>query len=126
MTSEHERITLQNLANYNTAWSVAEYTREEGLRPLEEILIEECFPKAPATVLDLGCGAGRTTVGMLHKGYRPTAIDLSATLLNHARQRFPGLDFRLMDATTLAFSDATFDAALFSYTGIDCIYRVAS
>src|SRR3989442_13803183 len=108
--AEQDRITPQNLANYDSAWSVAEYTREESLWPLESALIEEFFPQATARVLDLGCGAGRTTIGLMHKGYTPTAIDLSGTLLTQARQRYPELDFRLMDATVLGFSDTSFDA----------------
>jgi ubiquinone/menaquinone biosynthesis C-methylase UbiE len=118
-------VTGQNLANYDSAWSTVEYTREDGLRPIEHALVDEFFPKPPATVLDIGCGAGRTTIGLANAGYRPTAIDLSSTLLAIARQRHPELDFREMDATRLGFGERSFDAALFSYNGIDCIYPVA-
>ena len=72
-------------------------------------------------MLDLGCGAGRTTIGLARLGYDVTAIDLSEPLLRHARSRHPALDFRLMDATALSFPDASFDAALFSYNGLDDI-----
>ncbi|MGE0394526.1 MAG: class I SAM-dependent methyltransferase, partial [Vicinamibacterales bacterium] len=78
----------------------------------------------PARVLDLGCGAGRTTVGLADLGYQVIAIDLSEVLLREARSRYPALDFRLMDATALAFDAGTFDAVLFSYNGIDVIYPV--
>lgn len=118
-------ITDQNLANYDTAASVAAYTREEGLRPLEAELVDAAFPAPPATVLDLGCGAGRTTGDLARRGFQVTAIDLSRGLLAEARRRYPDLDFREMDATRLDFPDASFDAAFFSYNGIDCIYPVA-
>lgn len=118
-------VMAQNLANYDSRWSAGEYTREEGLRPLEAELVAAHFPPPPAAVLDLGCGAGRTTVGLDRLGYRVTAIDLSAGLLGEARRRHPGLDFRRMDATCLELPDASFDAALFSYNGIDCIYPLA-
>ena len=124
MNRQPDRVTRQNLGNYDTAWSVEEYTREEGLRPLEAALVHEFFPKPPATVLDLGCGAGRTTIGLARGGYTVTGIDLSETLLDEARERYPGLDFRVMDATRLVFPGSCFDAALFSYNGIDCIYPV--
>lgn len=118
-------VTNRNLANYDSAASVDAYTREEGLRPLEAELVEAVFPAPPSTVLDLGCGAGRTTVGLARQGFQVTAIDLSRGLLAEARRRYPDLDFREMDATRLDFPDASFDAALFSYNGLDCIYPVA-
>jgi SAM-dependent methyltransferase len=123
---ETNEITRSNLANYGTPWSLAEYTREEGLRPIEAALVDEFFPPAPAAVLDLGCGAARTTIGLAQRGFRPTGIDLSEMLLARARQRHGALDFQVMDATRLAFRDACFDAALFSYNGIDCIYPLAT
>ena len=115
-----------NLANYETEWSAAEYTRDRGLWAHEAALIERFFPKPPARVLDLGCGAGRTSIGLAEKGYETVAIDLSDQLLRLARERFPQVDFRKMDATALAFPDASFDAAIFSYNGIDCIEPVAA
>jgi ubiquinone/menaquinone biosynthesis C-methylase UbiE len=126
MNAPAQDITQHNLANYDTPWSVAEYTREEGLRPLEAALIDEFFPQPPAAVLDLGCGAGRTTVGLARRSYQVVGVDLSETLLGQARRRYPQLDFRVMDATQLAFADASFTAALFSYNGIDCIYPLAA
>jgi SAM-dependent methyltransferase len=129
LNQETSAITKGNVANYGTPWSLAEYTREAGLRPIEGALIDEFFPPAPATVLDLGCGAGRTTIGLAHRGFRITGIDLSEALLARARQRHAhhgALAYQMMDATRLAFRDACFDAALFSYNGIDCIYPVAA
>lgn len=123
MTDPHG-VTTGNVASYAAPWSVAEYTREEGLWPLEAALVREFFPPPPAHVLDLGCGAGRTTIGLARAGYRPIGIDLAEGLLNEGRHRHPALDYRVMDAADLRFPDATFDAALFSYHGIDCIYPV--
>jgi len=113
--------TDRNIANYDTPWSAEEYTREGGLRPIEAALVAAYFPAPPARVLDLGCGAGRTTMGLADLGYEVVAIDLSDRLLALARQRRPDLDFRKMDATRLELPDVDFDAALFSYNGIDCI-----
>jgi SAM-dependent methyltransferase len=119
-------VTVINLANYDSAASIAVYTREEGLRPLEAELVDSYFPPPPAMVLDLGCGAGRTTAGLAARGFQVVAIDLSRGLLGEARRRYPGLDFREMDATRLTLLDGSFDAALFSYNGVDCIYPVAA
>jgi ubiquinone/menaquinone biosynthesis C-methylase UbiE len=118
-------ITQQNVATYGTAASIAEYSREDGLRAIEAALVGEFFPHAPANVLDLGCGAARTSIGLARLGYRIIGIDLSEALLAEGRRRYPQLDLRLMDATRLAFRDQSFDAVLFSYNGIDCIYPLA-
>jgi ubiquinone/menaquinone biosynthesis C-methylase UbiE len=118
-------ITAANLANYESDWSVAQYGAEaHGLFPIEAALVEEFFPAPPARVLDIGCGGGRTTVALAALGYRVTAIDLSEPLLAHARRRSPDIDYRLMDATALSFGDESFDAAIFSYNGIDVVYPV--
>ncbi len=124
--SNGQDIFEANIANYDSDWSVTEYTREEGLSSIEEELLTEFFPPSPSRVLDLGCGAGRTTAGLAQLGYQVTAIDLSGTLLGQARQRYPNLDFRLMNATKLDFEAESFGAALFSYNGIDCIYPLAA
>ena len=125
MTADAARVTRGNLANYDTPWSLAEYTRDGDLWPIERLLLEAFAPPPPAAVLDLGCGAGRTTAALGRLGYRPVGIDLSAPLLAEARRRHPELDLRRMDAARLEFPEESFDAALFSYNGIDCIYPVA-
>src|SRR5262245_30402361 len=43
----------RNLANYFSAWSLAEYSRHEGLWPIERQLIAEYAPPPPAAMLDL-------------------------------------------------------------------------
>lgn len=123
--NQRRRVISQNIANYDSEWSAREYTREQGLRPLEGECVDRFFPPPPARVLDVGCGAGRTSIGLSKRGFEVVAIDLSGTLLELAREQFPTLDFRRMDATRLEFDDGSFDAVLFSYNGIDCIYPLA-
>lgn len=120
-------ITRANLSNYDSDWSVAEYgERRQGLFPMEAALIDEFWPPPPARILDLGCGAGRTTIELHRRGYQTIGIDLSTALIEHARRQHPELDLRLMDATALEFADGSFDAAMFSYNGIDCLYPVSA
>lgn len=121
--ASHE-VTRENLATYDSAWSVAKYTREDGLQSIETALVNDFFPPGSAKVLDLGCGGARTTIALTRLGYQTTGVDLSEALLAEARRRYPQLDLQRVDATNLTFPDASFDAALFSYNGIDCIYPV--
>ena len=43
--------------------------------------------KKPELVLDLGCGTGRMTFELAHRGYDMTGIDLSIDMLMQARDR---------------------------------------
>ncbi|PYR47607.1 MAG: hypothetical protein DMF89_18495 [Acidobacteria bacterium] len=61
-------IVEHNLANYESEWSAREYSREVGLWPIEAALVDNYFPPAPADILDVGCGAGRTSVALHARG----------------------------------------------------------
>lgn len=67
-----------------------------------------------ATVLDAGCGPGVHSIRVAKAGYRVCAIDISRTMLEHARQRIQAehladrVEFRQKDLTCLDFDDASF------------------
>jgi SAM-dependent methyltransferase len=126
MIADLHDISRSNIAYFETDRCIHEYTQEEGLRPVEAALVEKFFPQPPTAILDLGCGAGRTSIGFARMGYHVVAIDLCEALLFEARRRYPDLDFRSMDATHLEFPDSAFDAAVFSYNGIDNVYPLSA
>ena len=71
-------------------------------------------PGVDEAVLEIGVGTG-ADLRDYPAPCRVTAIDLSMAMLEHARSRANGADtprvaFAQMDATRLAFPDATFDA----------------
>ena len=120
-------VTRDNIARFAAPWSVEQYARGEAtLFPHEARQVAAHFPPPPARVLDLGCGAGRTTIPLAALGYTVTGIDLSPELIAEGKERAPTLDLRVMDASQLEFADQSFDAALFSANGIDCIYPLAA
>jgi ubiquinone/menaquinone biosynthesis C-methylase UbiE len=118
-------ISTHNAELFEMSERVADYLGE-GLWHPEELLIDKYFPKPPAAVLDLGCGTGRTTVGLAARGYRVVGVDLSESMIARARAMHPDLDFRVMDASRLAFDPESFDAAMFSFNGMDLIYPINS
>jgi SAM-dependent methyltransferase len=81
-----------------------------------------------ARLLDLGCGAGRTTFGLHAGGYtRLLGADLSPALIRQARllasRRKLKLRFRVADACRLPFESKSFEGCLFSFNGLMTIPR---
>ena len=95
---------------------------EVGLWPSEEKLFREYF-KPGGRVLDVGCGTGRTTIPLAEMEYDTIGIDLSPAMIRIAKTLSTGLSvpFKVMDAADLKFEDCAFDAALFSYNGIELL-----
>lgn len=63
-----------------------------GLTPERDAIEVEGIVRAlglgpGAEILDLACGQGRHSVPLAQRGYTVTGLDLSGTLLGHARQR---------------------------------------
>ncbi|CAN5273109.1 hypothetical protein BH11MYX1_BH11MYX1_45810 [soil metagenome] len=115
-------IVRENMSSYLGTQARKAWSADGDLYGLELELIERYFPAAPAKIIDLGCGAGRTTLGLEARGYEVDAIDLSEDLVEEARSRVRRARISLMDARELDFADATFDAALFSFNGLDCVH----
>ena len=51
--------------------------------------------------LDFGCGAGRSTRFLRGRGFDVTGVDIAADMLDRARARDPGGDYRLVGEGTL-------------------------
>ncbi|MBJ67793.1 MAG: hypothetical protein CME28_07280 [Gemmatimonadetes bacterium] len=102
---------------------VARYT-EVGLWPAEETLVLE-YVADDAQVLDVGCGAGRTSVPLCEMGFSVTAIDLSPTMVELAKEVGQAcqvdIDFRVMDVMDLSLASSTFEFVLFSYNGFELL-----
>ena len=102
---------------------VQEYTRPAEFFPIESMLISEFFNQHE-TILDIGCGAGRTTVSLTRAGYRVQAVDLSKKLLDAARAACPDVEFRQADVRKLPFPNNYFCQALFSFNGLDQLHPI--
>lgn len=111
----------ENLRKYESETVVSYYEHYTRLEPCEKFLFDK-YVSRDATVLDIGVGAGRTTPALSRLGARYVGADYSSAMIGSCRNRFPGLDFRVCDATDLqGFSDEEFDVVVFSFNGIDVI-----
>jgi len=111
--------------SFTTEKTVSDYTRavkEIGLWESEKMMIEKYF-NPESRILDIGCGAGRTTIGFYKLGYHLIeGLDLSEAMIVQARRISKELDyditFRVGDAACLDYDGETFSAVLFSFNGI--------
>ncbi|MFC3476474.1 class I SAM-dependent methyltransferase [Halobacterium litoreum] len=124
-----KREQTENVAGYDSTDAVAAYAEwaaEDGLHESEERVLARYFRPSAGRVLDVGCGAGRTTAVLDRRGFDVTGVDVSAAMVREARRQFPGIGVQRGDATDLAFRDESFQYVLFSYCGLDLVYPEAA
>ena len=67
-----------------------------------------------AKVLDVGCGDGSSLLQFMRLGFRPenlAGVDSGAERVEHAREKFPNVEFRCESAESMSFADSTFDVS---------------
>jgi ubiquinone/menaquinone biosynthesis C-methylase UbiE len=74
-------------------------------------------------ILDLGMGCGRTSPHLMSVSSNYIGVDYSHAMVDCARRRLPGVDFRIGDARALDFPERSFDLVVFSFNGIDYVDR---
>jgi len=116
-------IATSNKDVFERSDGVVEYTQDMTLRPAEqEILRIYRADYVGKKVLDLGVGAGRTTLLLALHAASYTGVDFSESMIAVCRGRFPQWNFQWGDARDLnTFAAASFDFVLFSFNGIDCV-----
>ena len=72
-------------------------------------------PQPGERILDLGCGTGELTYQLADAGTEVVGVDASAEMIAKATGSFPKMDFRVMDARSLAFPEP-FDAVFTNAT----------
>lgn len=102
------------------AWVEMNDVLDRMLAPFEAALTQAAFPGASRRVLDIGCGAGATSLAMARRVGAEglvLGVDISGPLVEaaKARARAEGLEqaaFVKADAQTYAFEPGDFDAAI--------------
>lgn len=116
-------IKAQVRRGYSRTWVVERYA-VVGLWPSEDELITTFMP-AGARLLDLGCGAGRTTIPLARQSYQVTGADISFPMVRRAQTQAQhwGLPttWSVLDGTDLPFANNSFDGVIFSYNGIELV-----
>lgn len=77
-------------------------------------LIELLAPRQNEKILDLGCGTGDLTFQIAESGAKVTGVDYSASMIEAARKKYPGLEFAISNGesfTTEESYDAVFSNA---------------
>ncbi|QLG48482.1 class I SAM-dependent methyltransferase [Natrinema halophilum] len=117
---EYSTRMSDNIQTYSSEDAVNTYEElaEDGLFADERTVIDEYFQQ-DGHLLDIGCGAGRTTHELVEMGYTVTGIDVSKPMIDRARAHLRDVPLALGDAATLPFADSSFDYVLFSFNGID-------
>lgn len=111
-------------ANWNTAsgatWVAMQPVLDRILAPYEGLVVDAGFPGEGGRVLDIGCGAGATTLAMARRvgaGGRCVGLDISGPLVAAARARaaadgLGNASFIKGDAQTQKFEQGDFDAVI--------------
>lgn len=73
-------------------------------------LVSDVLAGPHTHALDLCCGHGNVTVGLLKAGAKVTGLDFSAAMLEMARKAAPAAEFIEGDAMNLPFEEGSFDA----------------
>jgi len=109
----HADVTSSNVAQY-TPWDFELFRAES--------VIFDLFLRPGMRVLDLGCGNGRVARRLASRAVRVLACDLNLAALAEFRGGLdggPGAALFAGDARSLPLPDASLDAVVFAYNGLD-------
>ena len=115
-----------NPYTYGNPGTVAHYAALDYLTPCERLLFAT-YIKPSSAILDLGVGGGRTTPYLSGMAARYIGVDYVPAMVEACRAKFPRTEFATADAADLSmFADASFDAVVFAFNGIDFVLPASS
>lgn len=120
---EIKQLVVNEFSGKNAQERYVNNTRA-GLWNAEKIMFQKYYKKN-SSILDIGCGSGRTSFALNKMGYKVIGRDLTPAMIQSAKKLTKEfkikIDFKVGDATKLEFKDENFDNALFSFNGWDQI-----
>jgi SAM-dependent methyltransferase len=94
-------------------WGVGSYEDTAAeLEPMADVAVGALGLTGGERVLDVACGTGNAAAVAAAAGARVVGLDSSERLVQVARERVPGAEFVVGDATEMPFADGEFDAAV--------------
>lgn len=106
-------------------WNRCASTYAEVFGPLTgaaaDVLLDLAGVGRHTDLLDVGTGPGTLVQAALDRGAKVSAVDLAPDMIERARARHPGLDFRVADASALPHADRSFDAVTLGF----CLHHTA-
>ena len=103
--------------------AAAYYDQHHDLLPKERLAFAAIPPHA--SILDVGCGTGRTTACLRRQGHQVIGVDISYAMIQSAHQACGDTAVLVNDACYLSFKPHEFDVVVFSFNGMDYIYPYA-
>jgi len=104
---------------YDTIAPIYDETRwmsEAVAEKVADVMLEVVEANPSTSFLEPGVGTGINVFPLIKRGYLVTGIDVSQNMLNQFRQKFTRIPKNLtllcMDASTLSFSNGSFDVVL--------------
>jgi SAM-dependent methyltransferase len=111
--------------SWEKRWSRALEHHGDALaqRPPNALMPAEVAELGPGIALDAGCGHGAESMWLAARGWRVTALDFSATALDHARTTAEGLGAELAERIEWTEADlGTWAPSPAHYDLIACLY----
>ncbi len=94
-------------------WVAEQESQDKLFTPITAALLEAASPRAGEAVIDVGCGAGETTLRLAAITGVALGVDVSAPLIDRAKERARALGsparFECADATAYDFSNEAAD-----------------
>ena len=107
-----------NASLVRQSWIKNDGIMDEKLKPVSDILFKSIGIPEGRKFLDIGCGAGSTTIrlgGLVSSGASVTGIDISEPMVSFAKEKakaIENVDFVLANAQTYKFGPDKFDGAM--------------
>ncbi len=122
------KLRHKSVKNIYEEKSIVDYydkiTKEYGIFNSERIIISK-YIDHHSKILDVGCGAGRTTIALYEMGYKDiVGLDISEAMIERARiySKEYEIDFIVGDAREIKKLNDKFDFVFFSFNGLMLIY----